>query len=172
MTDVLLNDAYHNQGISFSNDERGGVYFTNSSPYATMVEFFSSSLEPPRAPVYVTGDRFVLPHEVQFKLKSKFFMQNDFNVTNSADGLTYLKVDKKFFNWHGKRVLLDVQGTPVCNITSKWINIWTKFIISRGSGSHELARVKRKAFTFMNREKMYLEFSNKTNGETVKVTSI
>jgi uncharacterized protein YxjI len=123
----------------------------------------------PRDPIIGFDARFVLQQPIEMKIKEQLsFSGDDFTVTDAVSGNLLFTVDGKAFSIGQKKDLLDYSGALFGTFRKKLLALGHKFEIADASG-REIGVIKNQSFTLFDRAKMSLEFTNKANGDTVKL---
>jgi uncharacterized protein YxjI len=117
----------------------------------------------PRDPTIGFDARFVLKLPIEMKIKEQLsFSGDDFTVTDAADGELLFTVDGKAFSIGQMKDLRDYSGAL--------FGTFRKQSFSLGLDRFEIADASGRGIGVINSQsKMSLEFTNKANGDAVKL---
>lgn len=80
------------------------------------------TIYPQPQPVCATEPRFCLPHNVQLRLREKFFSMSGycFKITDANnEAIIYFQCKDRAFSLSYKKILIDNVGVPVLNMKEK-----------------------------------------------------
>jgi uncharacterized protein YxjI len=126
-------------------------------------------LNPLPQPLIVTEPRFVVQQPTTLKLSEEYFSfsGDDFTIVDPITNLLWFKVDGKCFSFKQKKVLLDRDGVPICNLQQKVFSFTKSQELYKGSDGPQICDVQAK-FTFF-KTKITANIVNLFNGQNLTI---